>query len=168
MSPWSSSLMTCSCCSCMWAGLPACGCDGLLRAARAWDTRPCQAGPARAILEHRGTRKGQALGAPASWVYGPFVDEWLPAYVAGTIRWAIEATWFRRAIDRVCVRALSVALFFCCFVSPCTIAVPHGRASPSTRKVHILWFELEFCSYEPPRRVVSCCASAYSSNSYRI
>ena len=64
MSPWSLSLMTCSCHLCMCTGLPACGCDVLLRAARARDARLCQADPARAVLEYRSAREGQALGAP--------------------------------------------------------------------------------------------------------
>ena len=149
----------------MCAGLPACGCDVLLRAARARDARLRQADPARAVLEYRGAREGQALGAPAPWVYCALVDEWLPAYVAGTIRWAVEATGFCCAFDRARVRALN-AMFLFCFVSTLMITVPHGRASPSTRKVHMLWFELDFCSYEPCCRIVSCCASAYSRNSY--
>ena len=82
------------------------------------------------------------MGAPASWVYGALVDKRLPAYVAGAIRWAVEATGFCCAFDCVCVRALSVA--FCFVVSTFMIAVSHGRASPSPRKAHMLWFRLDF------------------------
>ena len=108
--------------------------------------------------EHGESACGDPAGAAA--VYCALVDEWLPAYVSGAVRWAVEATGLSCAFDSFCVRALSVMFLFC-FVSTFVIAVLHGRGSPFARKVYQVWFHLDFCSYEPRRCVVRCCVSAY-------